>query len=244
MRQRLKPMLFDDEYLEEANATRASPVAKAVRSDHAKVKYRTKHAEDGLPLHSFTTLLKDLATLTYNIARTGANPHVQIVITSRPTPIQAKAFELLRRVPTVPSSPTLALAQSLRDQGLAFLEASKFGLDASALSVNAFCPSAHVRRIRGADHFAIVALGVQSEGGLARFVDGGLTNTGNAFRLSGSIPDRQHRPARVRQSRHCALSQRRSGSGGAVPQRGSCCAVTRCRDTLSASRCPSRTCRH
>ena len=99
MRQRLKPMLFDDEYLEEANATRASPVAKAVRSDHAKVKDRTKHAEDGLPLHSFTTLLKDLATLTYNIARTGANPHVQIVITSRPTPIQAKAFELLRLSP-------------------------------------------------------------------------------------------------------------------------------------------------
>ena len=99
MRQRLKPMLFDDEYLEEANATRASPVAKALRSDHAKLKDRTKHAEDGLPLHSFTTLLKDLATLTYNIARTGANTSAEIVITSRPTPIQAKAFELLRLSP-------------------------------------------------------------------------------------------------------------------------------------------------
>jgi hypothetical protein len=95
MRQRLKPMLFDDEYLDEANARRASPVAKAVRSDHAKAKDATKQAEDGLPLHSFRTLLKDLATLTYNIARTGANPHAEIAITSRPTPIQAKAFELL-----------------------------------------------------------------------------------------------------------------------------------------------------
>jgi hypothetical protein len=95
MRRRLKPMLFDDEYLDEANALRASPVAKAVRSDHAKTKDKTKHAEDGLPLHSFSTLLADLATLTYNIARTGANASAEIVITSRPTPVQAKALKLL-----------------------------------------------------------------------------------------------------------------------------------------------------
>jgi hypothetical protein len=99
MRQRLKPVLFDDEYLDEANATRASPVAKAVRSDHAKAKDASKHAEDGLPLHSFQTLLKDLATLTLNVARTGANPNAEIVITARPTPIQAKAFELLGLTP-------------------------------------------------------------------------------------------------------------------------------------------------
>ena len=101
MRERLKPMLFDDEYLDEASATRASPVAKAVRSDHAKAKAKdaSKLADDGLPLHSFRTLLKDLATLTYNIARTGANPNAKIVITSRPTPIQAKAFELLNLTP-------------------------------------------------------------------------------------------------------------------------------------------------
>lgn len=95
MRSRLKPMLFDDEYLEEASSSRASPVAKAVRSDHARAKDKTKRADDGLPLHSFHTLLKDLATLTLNVARTGANPSAEIVITSRPTPIQAKAFELL-----------------------------------------------------------------------------------------------------------------------------------------------------
>ena len=99
MRGRLKPMLFDDEYLNEASATRASPVLKAVRSDHAKAKDTTKHADDGLPLHSFSTLLKDLATLTYNIARTAANPNAAIIITSRPTRIQAKAFELLNLTP-------------------------------------------------------------------------------------------------------------------------------------------------
>ncbi len=99
MRRRLKPMLFDDEYLDEASATRASPVLKAVRSDHAKAKDTTKHADDGLPLHSFRTLLKDLATLTLNIAHTGANPNAKIVITSRPSPTQAKAFELLNLTP-------------------------------------------------------------------------------------------------------------------------------------------------
>lgn len=95
MRQRLKPMLFDDEYIDQASATRASAVAKAVRSEQAKAKDASKRADDGLPLHSFRTLLKDLATLTYNIARTAANPSATIVVTARSTPVQAKAFELL-----------------------------------------------------------------------------------------------------------------------------------------------------
>ena len=95
MRERLKSMLFDDEHLEEVSAGRASPVVKAVRSEHAKAKDASKRADDGLPLHSLRTLLQDLSTLTYNIARTGANPDATIVITSRLTPIQNKAFKLL-----------------------------------------------------------------------------------------------------------------------------------------------------
>ena len=100
MRARLKPMLFDDEHLDEASASRASPVLKAVRSEHAKAKDASKLADDGLPLHSFRTLLRDLGTLTYNIARPGANPNATIIITSRPTPIQDKAFRLLALSPT------------------------------------------------------------------------------------------------------------------------------------------------
>ena len=95
MRQRLKPMLFDDEHLDEANASRASPVLKAVRSEQAKAKDASKLAEDGLPLHSFRTLLKDLATLTYNITHTALNPEAKIKLTTRPTPLQDKAFKLL-----------------------------------------------------------------------------------------------------------------------------------------------------
>jgi len=95
MRQRLKPMLFDDEYLEEASAARASPVAKAPRSEHAKAKDASKTADDGTPVHSFRTLLQDLATLAYNITSTHLNPNAKILTTTRPTPLQAKAFRLL-----------------------------------------------------------------------------------------------------------------------------------------------------
>lgn len=95
MRVRLKPMLFDDEHLDAASASRASPVVKAVRSAHARAKDASKTADDGLPLHSFRTLLQDLGTLAYNVTHTTLNPEVKIVITTRPTPLQAKAFELL-----------------------------------------------------------------------------------------------------------------------------------------------------
>ncbi len=95
MRQRLKPMLFDDEMLDVASTTRASAVAKAVRSEHAKDKDASKTADDGLPLHSFRTLLKDLGTLAYNVTHTQVSPTTKIVTTTRPTPLQAKAFALL-----------------------------------------------------------------------------------------------------------------------------------------------------
>jgi hypothetical protein len=100
MRERLKPLLFDDEYLDEASASRASPVAKAVRSEHAKAKDASKLADDGLPLHSFRTLLQDLATLAYNVTCTALNPEAKIVLTTRPTPLQQKAFSLLALSPT------------------------------------------------------------------------------------------------------------------------------------------------
>jgi transposase len=95
MRQRLKPMLFDDEHKDAANATRTSAVAKAVRSEHGKKKDAEKIADDGLPLHSFRTLLKDLGTLAYNVTHTHLNPKVKINLTTRPTELQSKAFKLL-----------------------------------------------------------------------------------------------------------------------------------------------------
>jgi hypothetical protein len=95
MRQHLKPMLFDDEQLDVASASRISAVTKAHRSEHAKAKDASRCADDGLPLHSFRTLLKDLGTLAYNITHTHISPDNKIVLTTRPTPIQSKAFALL-----------------------------------------------------------------------------------------------------------------------------------------------------
>ena len=70
-------------------------MARAVRSEQAKAKDASKQAEDGLPVHSFRTLLKDLGTLTYNITHTALHPEVKITLTTRPTPLQDKAFKLL-----------------------------------------------------------------------------------------------------------------------------------------------------
>jgi len=88
-------MLFDDEFIEQTQAARASPVNKALRSDHARAKDASKRADDGSPLHSFRTLLQDLGTVAYNITSTSLNPNAKIIITTRPTPVQATAFKLL-----------------------------------------------------------------------------------------------------------------------------------------------------
>jgi transposase len=95
MRRRLKPMLFDDEFIDAAQADKPSAVAKAQRSAHAKVKDATGRADDGTPLHSFRTLMQDLGTLAYNVTYTALNPKAKIVLTTRPTPLQEKAFALL-----------------------------------------------------------------------------------------------------------------------------------------------------
>lgn len=95
MRARLKPMLFDDEFIDAAHATKPSAVAKTLRSTHAKAKDATGLADDGIPVHSFRTLMQDLGTLAYNITHTALNPKAKIILTTRPTPLQEKAFSLL-----------------------------------------------------------------------------------------------------------------------------------------------------
>jgi transposase len=66
MRQRLAPMLFDDTDKQAAEAQRRSVVAQAQRSKAAVKKQTTGLTEDGLPVHSFHSLLADLATLARN----------------------------------------------------------------------------------------------------------------------------------------------------------------------------------
>jgi transposase len=95
MREKLAPMLFDDDDKPEAERLRASVVSPAQRSRKALAKARTKRTEDGLPVHSFQTLLEDLATVAKNRVRTKADSDATFDVITTPTPIQQRAFDLL-----------------------------------------------------------------------------------------------------------------------------------------------------
>jgi len=93
MRQALSPMLFDDDDPQAAAAARKSIVSPAARSTKAKSKDFSKRTEDGLPVHSFQTLLRDLATLTRNEVRVGEQTMSML---ATPTPVQQRALQLLQ----------------------------------------------------------------------------------------------------------------------------------------------------
>jgi hypothetical protein len=95
MRRALAPMLYDDADKEAVMAARTSPVTKAPRSASARAKAASHTTPDGQTVHSFQSLIADLATLALNTIVTAANPKYPITLATRPTPIQAKAFELL-----------------------------------------------------------------------------------------------------------------------------------------------------
>src|SRR5277367_6410327 len=95
MRQRLAPMLFDDTDKQAAEVMRSSVVATARRSSAAVAKQTTGVTHDGLPVHSFHSLLADLATLVRNTVVTAITPNYPLNVLTRPTPIQHKAFDLL-----------------------------------------------------------------------------------------------------------------------------------------------------
>jgi len=98
MRRALAPILFDDAGREEAEALRPSVVAPARRSPKAERKAQTRRTANGEPVHSFQTLLNDLATITKNRVRTatrsGGEP-VDFNLLTTPTAPQRRAFELL-----------------------------------------------------------------------------------------------------------------------------------------------------
>jgi hypothetical protein len=102
MRRCLAPMLFDEPDPAARDAQRTSPVAKAEPSPAAQRKAAGKRTDpaDGVPLpvHSFHTLLADLATLTRNVVRLGRDHLTAILAT--PTPTQLRALDLLGVTPT------------------------------------------------------------------------------------------------------------------------------------------------
>jgi hypothetical protein len=88
LRKAWAPLCFTDE----APPVRTDPVAPAHRSSVALAKVSRRKSDDGEVLHSFATLLANLATLTRNtIAFTGG---ARVTKLSTPTPLQRRAFEL------------------------------------------------------------------------------------------------------------------------------------------------------
>jgi len=95
MRQALAPLLFEDEELAQ-NRTRRDPVAPAQASDSVKTKKADRVTPDGFPVHSFDTLLRELATRCRNTCRIPSDPSgTTFQQLTEATPLQARAFQLL-----------------------------------------------------------------------------------------------------------------------------------------------------
>lgn len=99
MRQALAPLLFKDEELA-VNRGQRDPVAPAAASIRARRKKARQQTEDGLPVHSFRTLMTELGTQPRNQCvlkhpmKPGEKPSVIFQVTEA-TPTQQRAYELL-----------------------------------------------------------------------------------------------------------------------------------------------------
>jgi hypothetical protein len=91
-----KPLLFTDE----DRPVNPDPVAKAVRSPAAQQKAQTKQTTNRQPVHSYRTLLTELATQTRNTARLRGHTTTFEKLT-QPTALQAQALDLVEHAPVV-----------------------------------------------------------------------------------------------------------------------------------------------
>ena len=101
MRRSLAPILFDDDDRTAAAKRRTSPVSKAQRSEAADQKARRKKTQDGFPVHSFQTLLRDLATLTKNRIQPKHQALQPFEMITTATRLQQRAFDLLAVSPNM-----------------------------------------------------------------------------------------------------------------------------------------------
>jgi transposase len=96
MRQRLAPILFDDDDKQTAKDARRSPVEPAQQSAKAKTKAYKKRSYDNWPVHSFQTALMDLATIAKNRIQFKGNPSATFDKITQPTKNQQQMLELLK----------------------------------------------------------------------------------------------------------------------------------------------------
>jgi hypothetical protein len=98
MREAWAPLLFADTD-RQAKATR-DPVAPATRSQAALAKVALRRLEDGTPVHSFSTLMKELGTIVRNTCHApGAGPEVpSFKVLTTPNATQRHALDLLQQI--------------------------------------------------------------------------------------------------------------------------------------------------
>jgi transposase len=90
------PLLFADEHLAEHRRQRDA-VAPAEPAEEVRRKKRQRRSAEGLPLHSFRTLLADLATQCRQTCQFGEGESIiEIRKLTDPTPLQTESFRLLR----------------------------------------------------------------------------------------------------------------------------------------------------
>jgi len=98
MREAWRGLMFADED-QAAKATR-DPVAPAKRSDAARAKVASRTLQDRTPVHSFSTLMADLATIVRNTCRTpnASADAPTFEITTTPSATQRQALELIQQI--------------------------------------------------------------------------------------------------------------------------------------------------
>ena len=96
MRQRLAPLLFEDDDREAARgAGRTTPVESAKVSPDAQQRADSKLTQDDFPVHRFRTLLDDLSSVGLNSVSLSNQVPSELMIVTTPTKLQDKAFQLL-----------------------------------------------------------------------------------------------------------------------------------------------------
>jgi transposase len=99
LRRAWAPLLFEDDERQEERQRR-DPVLAVKPSASAQAKKRSHQTAEGLPAHSFQSLLAELASrarVTYELQSEGATASFQQV--PQPSPLQARAYELIRSFP-------------------------------------------------------------------------------------------------------------------------------------------------
>lgn len=103
MREALAPLLFDDETLPVTRQQR-DPVLPARPSAAAQAKKIGRINGDGLPIHSFRTLIAELATRCRHRCRLKADPESPAIEQdTAPTELQTRVMELIRLLPVAGS---------------------------------------------------------------------------------------------------------------------------------------------